>query len=322
MKTVLAGVQPSGIPHLGNYLGSIKQQIDLQKDHKCILFIADLHALTTVKDKEKLQKLTFNLAVTYLALGLDPEKTIFFKQSSIKAHAQLAWIFDCITQVPFLERAHAFKDAKNKKKKEITVGLFNYPILMAADILLYQADIIPVGKDQKQHIEMTRDIATKFNNIYGETFALPEAYIKEEVDVVPGVDGQKMSKSYGNTIDIFATEKILKKQIMSIETDSTALEDPKNPETCNVFTIYKLLATKDEIATMKTNYKAGGYGYGHAKKELLKKVLEYFKEAREKYIELQNQPEYVQKVLEDGTKRAAVIADKMILEVEKKIGFK
>ncbi|MBL4694782.1 tryptophan--tRNA ligase, partial [Candidatus Gracilibacteria bacterium] len=202
MKRVLSGMQPSGKIHLGNYLGATRQHIQMQKTHECFYMIADLHALTTIRDAETMRTLTHELAVAYLALGLDPEKTVFFKQSSLPEHAELCWIFDCITRMPFLERAHAWKDANAKGKKDVTVGLFNYPILQAADILLYQPDEVPVGKDQKQHIEMSRDIAQNFNQIFGETFKLPDAYIKEEVATVPGTDGQKMSKSYGNTIDI------------------------------------------------------------------------------------------------------------------------
>jgi tryptophanyl-tRNA synthetase len=321
MKRILSGVQPSGKPHIGNYLGAIRQHIEMQQDHECFLFIADLHALTTVRDAELMRKMTYELAVTYLALGLDPKKTVFFKQSSLPEHAELCWIFDCITKMPFLERAHAWKDAQAKGKKEVTVGLFNYPILMSADILLYQPDIIPVGKDQKQHVEIARDIATNFNQTFGETFKLPEPYIKEGVALVPGTDGQKMSKSYGNTIDLFGSDAELKKQVMGIVTDSTPLEEPKNPETCHVFKLYKLFANKEEIQALAAKYKAGGFGYGDAKKTLLAKLTEHFADARKKYSEIFPKKDYVYSVLEDGAKRAKIVAANTLETAKKKIGY-
>ncbi len=321
MKKVLSGIQPSGKIHLGNYLGATRQHIEMQKDHHCCYLIADLHALTTVHDREKMKSLTYEVAVTYLALGLDPEKTIFFKQSDLSEHAELCWIFDCLVKMPFLERAHAWKDAKQKGKKEISVGLFNYPILQAADILLYDPDFVPVGQDQKQHIEMTRDIATTFNNTFGETFRLPDAYIKEEVATVPGTDGQKMSKSYCNTIDIFASESELKKQVMRIVTDSTPVEEPKDPKKCNVFQLYKLLAQPAEVKELTAKYKAGGFGYGDAKKLLLNKILEHFGEAREKFEKIFPQTDYVNGVLEEGAKKAKKIASKTLEKAKKKIGY-
>ncbi len=321
MKRVLSGIQPSGKPHLGNYLGAMRQHIEMQKNFECFFFIADLHALTTVKNAALMRQQTFDLAISYLALGLDPEKVVFFKQSDLSEHAELCWIFDCITHIPFLERAHAWKDANAKKKKEISVGLFNYPILQAADILLYKPDLVPVGQDQKQHIEMARDIAITFNNIFGESLKLPEPQIKEEVAVVPGTDGQKMSKSYGNTIDIFADEATLKKQVMSIVTDSTPLEEPKDTKTCNVFQIYKLLADPTEIKTLEQKYKNGGFGYGDAKKALLNKILEHFSEARQKYNSLASKKELVKKILEEGAVKAKKVASKTLNEVKEKIGY-
>lgn len=321
MKRILSGVQPSGKPHIGNYLGAIRQHIEMQKDYECFLFIADLHALTTVRDAELMRKQSYELAVAYLALGLDPQKTSFFKQSSLPEHAELCWIFDCITKMPFIERAHAWKDAQAKGKKEVTVGLFNYPVLMSADILLYQPDLVPVGKDQKQHVEIARDIATNFNQTFGETFKLPDAFIKEDVAVVPGTDGQKMSKSYGNTIDLFGTDAELKKQVMGIITDSTPLEEPKNPDTCNVFKLYKLFANKTEIQELAAKYKAGGMGYGDAKKTLLSKLMEYFADARTKYNELLPKKDYVYGVLEDGAKRAKKVASNTLETAKKKIGY-
>lgn len=321
MKTIFSGVQPSGKPHLGNYLGAMRQHIEYQQTAKCILFIADLHALTTVRDREKMQQQTLDLARSYLALGLDPKKTIFFKQSDIAEHSELCWIFNCITKIPFLERAHAWKDANAKGKKEISVGLFDYPILQAADILLYQPDLVPVGQDQKQHIEMTRDIAINFNNLFGQTFKLPEPQVEKEVAVVPGTDGQKMSKSYGNTIDIFAPEKELKQQVMSIVTDSTPLESPKDPDKCHVFQLYKLIAPKPAVAKMRKNYLKGGYGFGHAKTELLNTILTHFKQARAKYEKLQTDDNKIKAILKQGAKKAKVIATQTINDVKSKIGY-
>ncbi|MFA7685306.1 MAG: tryptophan--tRNA ligase [Candidatus Gracilibacteria bacterium] len=321
MKRILSGVQPSGRPHLGNYLGAMRQHIEMQTDFEAFLFIADLHALTTVKDADKMRSQTYDLAVSYLALGLDPNKTVFFKQSDVSEHAELCWIFDCIVKMPYLERAHAWKDAVEKGKKEISVGLFNYPVLQAADILLYQPDLVPVGQDQKQHIEMSRDIAQNFNNIFGDTFKIPEPLIKENVAVVPGIDGQKMSKSYGNTIEIFADEPILKKQVMNIVTDSKCLEESKDPETCNVVKLYKLLANKAEIKDICDKYKKGGFGYGDSKKQLLNKILEHFSEARTKYQEIYPKKDYVYGVLEEGAKKAKKVATKTLEEAKKQIGY-
>lgn len=320
-KRILSGVQPSGTPHLGNYLGAMRQHIEMQEKHECFLFIADLHALTTVRSPNLMRTQTLDLAASYLALGLNPEKTVFFKQSDISEHTELFWILSCLTGTTFLERAHAWKDAKAKGKKETSVGLFNYPVLQAADILLYQPDLVPVGKDQKQHIEMTRDIATTFNNTFGETFKLPEPEIKEEVAIIPGTDGQKMSKSYGNTIDIFAPEKELKKQVMKVVTDSTPVEDQKNPETCNVFKLYKLMSTKSETENLANKYKNGGFGYGDAKKLLLEKILQHFESPRKKYEQLIKEESHILKILEDGAKKAKPIAEKSLSEVKKKIGY-
>lgn len=321
MKRILSGIQPSGKPHLGNYLGALKQHVAMQEEYECFYFIADLHALTTVRDPEQMRSQTLDLAATYLALGLDPEKTVFFKQSDLSEHAELCWIFDCITLMPFLERAHAWKDAKQKGKKEASVGLFNYPILQAADILLYQPDLVPVGQDQKQHIEMTRDIAEKFNNLFGETFKLPDPHIKKEVAVVPGTDGQKMSKAYGNTIEIFAPEKKLKSQVMSIVTDSTPLEEPKDPQKCNVFNLYKLIATEAETKEIANKYKKGGFGYGHAKTTLLEKILEHFADARKKYDQLISKPDNLVDILKQGAQKAKSIASSTLENVKTKVGY-
>jgi len=321
MKRILSGVQPSGQIHLGNYLGAIRQHIEMQKDFETFLFIADLHALTTIRDATKMRELTLELVKTYLALGLDPAKTVFFQQSAIPEHAELCWIFDTVTPMALIERAHAFKDATAKGKKDATVGLFNYPVLQAADILLYQPDLVPVGQDQKQHIEMTRDIAIKFNNTYGDTFKIPESFIKKEVAIVPGTDGQKMSKSYGNTIDIFAPEALLKKQVMGIVTDSTPVDEPKDPKKCNVFKLYSLIATPEEIADLSDKYTSGGFGYGDSKKLLLSKLLEIFEPARTRKADLDKKDKHVREILEDGTSRARAFASKTMQEVKKKTGL-
>ncbi len=321
MKRILSGVQPSGRAHLGNYLGAMRQHIEMAKEYEAYLFIADLHALTTVKDPQQMKEQTYDLAVSYLALGLNPEKTVFFKQSDLSEHAELCWILDCMVKMPFLERAHAWKDSQAKGKKESTVGLFNYPILQAADILLYQPDLVPVGQDQKQHIEMTRDIATTFNNNYGETFKIPEPFIKKEVAVVPGTDGQKMSKSYGNTIEIFADDATLKKQVMGIVTNSVPVEDPKDPKSCNVFKLYKLIAEEKEAKELENKYIKGNFGYGDAKKALLEKIMTHFEEAREKYQEIYPKQDYVYGVIAEGNKRAKEQAGKTLNEVKKKIGY-
>lgn len=321
MKRILSGVQPSGNPHLGNYFGAMKHHIEMQDKYESYIFIADYHALTTVKDPEKMKTSTLHLVLDYLALGLDPEKTVFFKQSDIYEHTQLKWILDCITPHGLLERAHAWKDALAKGTKEPTAGLFGYPVLMAADILLYSPDLVPVGKDQKQHVEIARDIATKFNNIFGETFKLPEPYIPEDSALIKGTDGQKMSKSYGNVIEIFADDKELKKQVMSIQTDSTPLEEPKDPNTCNVFYLYTLFANESEIADLKKKYEAGGFGYGEAKKALLEKLMDYFGPYRKKRIELANNLDYINKVLKDGAQKAREESEKMMQKVRKAVGY-
>ncbi len=321
-KRVLSGIQPSGVIHLGNYLGAIKQHIEMQQSssYDCYFFIADLHALTTVRDPKKLAEMTMDVALTYLALGLDPEKTTFFKQSNVPEHTELAWILSSVTPMGLLERAHAWKDAVEKGAKEKTVGLFTYPVLMAADILIYKPDLVPVGKDQKQHIEITRDIATHFNSHFSETFNQPQELTPEDVAVVPGTDGQKMSKSYNNTISIFSPEPVIKKQVMGIVTDSTPVDQPKNPDTCNVFQLYRLLATPAEIADLKEKYQKGGYGYGDAKKLLLEKIMETFEPYRKKRIELEADLGYVDRVLREGADRARIEAKKTLDEVRKKIG--
>ena len=318
-KRILSGVKPTGKAHIGNYLGAMRNHVNMQDDCENYIFIADLHSLTTVKNKAELQGLILDLALDYLALGLDPNKAVFFRQSDIAEHAELTWVLNCLTPMPMLELAHAYKDAVTKGIKEINAGLFTYPVLMAVDILIYKPDIVPVGKDQKQHVEIARDLAGKFNRIYGDVFKLPEPYIPEEVAVVIGTDGQKMSKSYGNTIEIFATDKDLKKQIMGIKTDSTPVEAAKEPDT--IYKLYSYFATENEKSALLQRYRAGGMGYGDAKKLLLEKVIETFKPFREERERLKNDISYVKDILKTGAEKARVIASKTKAEVWDKTGL-
>jgi len=311
---VLSGLQSSGKLHIGNYFGAIRQHIMLQEKNDCYYFIANYHALTTIQDKGVLEENTLMMAVDYLALGLDPQKSALFIQSDVPEVTELAWILSTITPMGLLERAHSYKD-KVAKGISPNHGLFAYPVLMAADILIYDSDVVPVGKDQKQHIEMTRDMADKFNNTYGEVLKLPEEYILPEVESVPGIDGQKMSKSYGNTIDIFMDYRELKSLVMGIVTDSTPLEEPKDPDKSTIYLLYKLFATPEENEAMREKYKAGGYGYGHAKKELLGKIQAYFEDQRKRREELANNLDYVKEVLKIGAERARNRAGKVMARV-------
>ncbi len=322
MARILTGIQSSGRPHLGNLLGAIIPAIELSKSeqNESFFFIADLHSLTTIKDGEKRKEYTYAVAAAWLAFGFDTQKNTFWRQSRVPAHTELAWYLSCFTPYPMLANATSFKD-KSEKLADVNAGLFTYPVLQAADILLYNANFVPVGKDQKQHLEITRDIAEKFNAMYGEVFVVPEAKISEEVMVIPGTDGQKMSKSYNNTIDIFLSEKELKKQIMSIVTDSTPLEEPKNPYTCNVFKIYSLLANSEQVAKMRVNYLTGNYGYGHAKTELLELIKAKFAKEREIFsYYMSNLPE-LDKKLNEGEEKARAIAQTVLDKVRKKLGF-
>ncbi len=287
MARILTGVQSTGIPHLGNILGAMKPAIELSNNsnNEAFLFIANLHSFTQIKDAELLRTNTYGTAAAWIALGFDIDKNVFYRQSDIPEVCELTWYLSCLTPYPMLSNAHSFKD-KADRLHDVNAGLFSYPVLMAADILLYDAEIVPVGKDQKQHLEMTRDIATRFNNQFGETFVIPEEQIDEQIMTVPGTDGQKMSKSYGNFIDIFLPEKQLKKQVMGIVTDSTPLEEPKNPDTCNVFKLYELLGSHDQIDSMRSNYTGGGFGYGHAKKALLELILDEYNNERIRFNEL------------------------------------
>lgn len=317
---VLSGIQPSGKLHLGNYFGMMRECVRLQEKGESYVFIANYHALTTVSNAEQLRIDTMDVALDFLACGLDPERTNFFVQSDVPEVQELAWLLSIVTPMGLLERAHSYKD-KLAHGKEATHGLFAYPVLMAADILLYQADIVPVGKDQKQHLEITRDLATKFNLKFGETFKIPEPYTPEEVAVVPGIDGQKMSKSYNNTIQMSATPKQIKQAIMSIVTDSTPLEDPKDPDSCIVYQLYKLLETPEKIAEMADNLRAGGYGYGHAKKELLEAFNRKFEPFRERRAELAEKPEMVKEILAAGAARARAEARKTLDAARHAVGL-
>lgn len=311
-KTLLSGIKPTGRPHLGNYFGAMKQWIDLLEtgNHNCYFFIADYHALNFVQNGAEMKDNILNLVMDYIAIGLDPQKCILFKQSDISAHTELAWIFDTITTIPYLERAHAFKDAE-AKNKEISVGTFNYPMLMAADILLYDADVVPVGQDQKQHVEYARDTAQKFNHIFGETFKLPEDLIMRDVAVVPGTDGQKMSKSYGNTIPLFASSEEIKKSVMSIVTDSSG-ETPKN-----VYAIHKLFRKEKDLDAI---YEANKGKYKALKEALIHDIEAFVAPIRERRHKLMQDTEYVKKILNEGTEKAREVANLKLEEVKRKIG--
>jgi len=318
---ILTGIQPSGIPHIGNYFGAIRQSVNLQSRGENFLFIADYHALTTQPKADDLRANVLNLAMTWLACGVDPEKTVFFRQSDIPQVCELSWILSTVTPVGLMERAHSYKD-KIAKGFEANCGLFTYPILMAADILLYRSDLVPVGKDQKQHLEIARDLAIKFNNQFGEILTVPEGFIPDEVAVVPGIDGQKMSKSYHNTIPIFAKEKELRKIVMTIVTDCKGLEEPKDPDTCNVYALYKLVATPEELQEMREKMLAGNYGYGHAKQALFEKLWSYFEPMRNRYTELQADPGYVWELLKRNGDRAREEAEKLLKVVREAVGLR
>ena len=322
MARILTGVQSTGTPHLGNILGAIIPAIEMSNDpeNESYLFIADMHSLTQIKDAITLRQNTYATAATWLAFGLNIEKTLFYKQSSVPQVTELSWYLSCFFPFSRLELAHSFKD-KSDRLEDINGGLFTYPMLMAADILLYDADIIPVGKDQLQHIEMTRDVASRVHAKVGDVFVIPEAKIQKDNMLIPGIDGQKMSKSKGNVIDIFQTDKALRKQIMSIHTDSTSLEAPKEWSSCNSFAIYKLLASDYQIAEMKRNYEAGGYGYGHAKQALFELICEQFSEQRKLYAYYMDNLEEIDQALEIGAKKAAKVANGVLDRIRGKIGY-
>ncbi len=337
-KTLLSGVKPTGRPHIGNYFGAMRQFVDMQDDFNAIYMIADYHALNFIHDKEELSQGIIDLTLDYLALGLDPQKSIIFKQSDVMEHTELAWIFDTITTMPYLMQSHAYKAAvdkendKNSKQEAldnkigrpgITVGTFNYPMLMAADILLYDVDVVPVGQDQKQHVEYARDTAQKFNFTFKkDVFKLPDSKIMQEVAVVPGLDGRKMSKSYGNTIPLFSTLDEITKAVMSIPTDSKPMDESRNPEEENVFKLYKLFADQDEILELAERYKKGTIGHKESKEMLIEKIDKFISPLRDKREQLSHDTDFVLDVLKDGGKRAKAKAEKKMEQVREAIGVK
>ena len=318
-KILLSGVKPTGRPHIGNYFGAMKQFVDLQNDYQSFVFIANYHALTGVEDAKVLTEDTLELAIDYLAIGLDPKKTTLFLQSDVPEVTELAWIFNCITTMPYLMRAHAYKDAA-AKDKEINVGTFDYPVLMAADILIQDADVVPVGSDQKQHVEYARDIAEKFNRIFGQEFKLPEPLILDEVKTVIGTDGRKMSKSYNNTIELFATDQEIRSGVMSIPTDSKGVNEPKNPDECNVFALHKLFST-DDLSQIKKRYLDGGMGYKESKDLLVENMIKFIAPLRDRRAEIAKNPDDVRKILRDGGDIARERAHAKMIEVKKKTGL-
>lgn len=321
MARVLSGIQPSGSLHIGNYFGMMKPMIESQEENELFCFIVNYHAMTTLKNPEELKQNTLNAAMDFLALGLDPEKCYFWVQSDIPEIQELCWILACSTNLGLLERSTSYKD-KVAKGISTNAGLYTYPVLQAADILMFQAEKIPVGKDQKQHIEITRDIANTFNQTYGETFTLPEPVIRKDLAVIPGIDGQKMSKSYDNTIKMFDAEKKLRKSVMKIVTDSKSVEESKDPESCNVFQLYKLFSDESQIDDLANKYRSGGMGYGDAKKILFETILDYFKPYREKRKEYENNPNEVKKILAFGAEKTREIAIKTLREVREITGLK
>ncbi|WP_188620883.1 tryptophan--tRNA ligase [Flavobacterium suaedae] len=322
MAKILTGIQSTGTPHLGNLLGAILPAVEMANnpDNESFLFIADLHSTTQIKDGKTLRENTYSVAATWLACGLDINRVIFYRQSDVPQVTELSWYLSCFFPYQRLTLAHSFKD-KADRLEDVNAGLFTYPMLMAADILLYDAEKVPVGKDQIQHIEITRDVASRFNHQMGETFVLPEAITSDVTKIVPGTDGNKMSKSANNYINLFQTDKKLRKQIMGIETDSTPLEEPKNPDTCNVFTLYKLLATEAQTEEMREKYLAGGFGYGHAKQALFELIVEKFGTVREKYNYYMENLEEVDAALKVGADKASVIANGVLARVREKLGY-
>jgi len=317
---VLSGIQPSGRLHIGNYFGAMRQHIQMQQGNECFFFIADYHALTSNPSPKEVEQFTLDVAMDYISLGLDTEKTVFWRQSDVPEVTELTWLFSCVTPMGLLHRCTSYKD-KVAQGLSPNHGLFAYPVLQAADILIYKSDVVPVGADQKQHIELTRDIAGYFNNTYGEIFPLPRDYIIESVAVVPGVDGRKMSKSYGNTIEMFEPEKSIKNKVMKIVTDSTPVEEPKNPDKCNVFALLKLFAPPEELAQWEQRYRKGPMGYGEAKKRLAELIVEFFRPYRQKRTELENNPNQLKQILAKGAERARAIAKVTLAEARKAVGL-
>ena len=317
----LSGIQPSGRLHLGNYFGAIRQFLKLQDEgHECFYFIANYHALTSLRDKAELERVTLHVAAGFLALGIDPERSVFFLQSDVPQVTELCWVLNCLCPVSLMEKAHSYKD-KVARGLAPNMGLFDYPVLQAADILIYDSQLVPVGADQKQHLEMTRDLADKFNMAYGEVLVVPEPYIVQEVAVVPGLDGQKMSKSYGNEIEIFQSPKQTRRRCARIVTDPTPLEAPKDPDKCTVYALLKLLASEQEADEIAAKYRAGGYGYGQAKARLAELINEHFAPAREKYAALEADPDYVRDVLRAGGRKAREVAEATLERVREATGI-
>lgn len=321
MKRILSGIQPSGKLHIGNYFGMMKTMIDYMENSDLYVFIVDLHALTSVHDRDRLREGTLEAAADFLALGLDPDRCTFWVQSDLPEVCELTWILSTLTPMGLLERCHSYKD-KTAKGIAASHGLFSYPVLMAADILLFQSEVVPVGKDQKQHLEVARDIAIKFNNSFGETFVVPEPAINESTAIVPGIDGQKMSKSYDNTIPIFLDDKPLRKRVMAIKTDSTPVEDPKNPDTCNLFALLKLFMTSERLAEIRDLYVNGGAAYGYIKQELFELIRDYYADAREKKQELLANPDYLREILAKGADKAREKASVTLDMVRDRVGLK
>ena len=322
MARVLTGIQSTGTPHLGNLLGAILPALEMAKDtqNDSFLFIADLHSLTQIKDGALLRRNTYEVAATWLAFGLDYQRVTFYRQSDVAQTAELAWYLECFFPYQRLTLAHSFKD-KADRLEDVNTGLFTYPMLMAADILLYDAEIVPVGKDQLQHLEFARDVAGRFNYQMGETFVLPKESIREDIMIIPGTDGEKMSKSRRYYINIFLSDKELKKQIMSIQTDSTPLEAPKDPDNCNVFALYKLLATEAQTAQMAANYRGGNYGFGHAKTALYELILEKFAQPRERFAYYMDHLSQVDEILREGAEKASQVAKQTLQRVREKLGY-
>ena len=323
MARILTGVQSTGVPHLGNILGAIQPAVNMANDpaNESFLFIADLHSLTQIKDAEQLRENTYATAAAWLAFGLDIEKTVFYRQSDVPQVTELAWYLGCYFPYQRLTLAHSFKD-KSDRLEDVNAGLFTYPMLMAADILCYDAEVVPVGKDQLQHLEITRDVAQKINHQLGDIFVLPKEKIRENMVFVPGKDGEKMSKSKGNTIDIFQTDKKLRKSVMQIETDSTPLEAPKDPDTCNVFKLYEIIASPEETQELRKKYEAGNFGYGHAKQALFERIKSEFDPMREQYQDLMNDRQKIDDALEIGAEKAKQVADDVLGRLREKLGYK
>lgn len=320
MSRILSGIQPSGSLHIGNYLAMMKPMIALQDDNELFCFIVNYHALTSLSDPEKLKKNTMDAAIDFLALGLNPEKANFWIQSDLPEVQELTWILSCNTSLGLLERSHSYKD-KIAKGLTPNTGLYTYPVLMAADILLFQAEKVPVGKDQKQHLEITRDIASSFNSNFGETFVLPEPVIEDSLAVIPGIDGQKMSKSYDNTICMFEEEKKMRKRIMKIKTDSRGVDEPKDPDSCTVFALYKLFASNEQVESLRNNYITGGMGYGDAKQLLFEVIRDYFKPFKEKRDQLAADPQKVKDIMMMGAEKTRVKAKETLSLVRNKVGL-